>query len=317
MAQETKTEIQKMSKWKITGPAIFFIGIIAWQALQQPIVRYNLQKLDARMHSNPDVAGLMTFQLQVPLFFQEHTLSCEIAALRMALAAQGSHVSESDLITLLTFDSTLKTKGVWGDPDVGFVGNIDGRMPQTGYGVHWDPIAKLGSHFKRTEVVRNMTAQEAAAQLQSGNPVVVWGYLGKGGALSWRTPAGKEVKTTNGEHARVLTGFTGTIHDPVGFYVNDPKFGTMFWDTERLMENWGAFGHSGVVVYKNLRWVKTVHEETIWEISKDGTTRHKVAMDFWQFYFYAGGIATVSTVTEEVLSSYQLGADIMPETELE
>ncbi len=81
--------------------------------------------------------------LSVPLYYQKYSLSCEIASLRMALAYKGVLLPEDTLIADLEFDTKnpptrdQKTnRKIWGDPNKGFVGIINGKMPLTGYGVY-------------------------------------------------------------------------------------------------------------------------------------------------------------------------------------
>ena len=139
---------------------------------------------------------LLAQQVQVPVLFhrQEQALSCEVAALKMALGGQGIEQAESALRAQLPFDPTPKQAGVWGDPDRGFVGNIDGRMLVTGYGVHWEPIARLGAQFVHTFVIQNASATELAQQIAAGNPVIVWGNYGAPHVYTWQTPAGKSAR---------------------------------------------------------------------------------------------------------------------------
>src|SRR5947199_4586702 len=75
-------------------------------------------------------------------------LSVEFAALQMELGAFGAAVSEDDLLAILERDPTPRSvladgSVVWGDPDVGFVGSVDGTFGVDGYGVYEGPIAEL------------------------------------------------------------------------------------------------------------------------------------------------------------------------------
>ncbi|MFH1575890.1 MAG: Ig-like domain-containing protein, partial [Candidatus Nealsonbacteria bacterium] len=72
--------------------------------------------------------------------FQKYSLSCEVASLKMALSAKGINVSEDQIMTKIGYDPTPHENGVWGDPNVAFVGDIDGKICDTGYGVHWGPL---------------------------------------------------------------------------------------------------------------------------------------------------------------------------------
>jgi hypothetical protein len=92
-----------------------------------------------------DPRALATFNvnLDVPQIYQEKSLSCEAASLRMALKYKGVDASEDHLINLIGFDLTPKRGNVWGDPQFGFVGKINGRRMSTGYGVYWLPVLKV------------------------------------------------------------------------------------------------------------------------------------------------------------------------------
>lgn len=93
--------------------------------------------------------------LAVPLYLQQHPLSCEAASLRMALAYRKVDVAEDDLLSQIGVDPTPHTGNVWGDPYKAFVGNVNGKQMTTGYGVYWGPIARVAGNYRRaTEVLR-------------------------------------------------------------------------------------------------------------------------------------------------------------------
>src|SRR5438132_13920759 len=86
--------------------------------------------------------------LNVPWTHQAHNLSCEAAALKMALSYYGISADELSLIGYMTRDSRparFDTAGrliAWGDPAKGFVGNPDGHIERyTGHGVNNEPVA--------------------------------------------------------------------------------------------------------------------------------------------------------------------------------
>jgi len=190
-------------------------------------------------------------KLPVPYAHQEHSLSCEIACLKMALNYHGAQVNERELIKLLPFDATQKDKGIWGDPNQGFVGDIDGDMPVNGYGVYWEPIAQVGRHWRKTEILEAGSVQDLTANLLAKRPIVIWGYSGTGAArkMDWNTPSGKKVTAISGEHTRVVTGFAGDRQSPEVFFILDPYFGELVWSREELEKNWQSLGSHGVVVY--------------------------------------------------------------------
>src|ERR1700682_6369303 len=89
--------------------------------------------------------------LDIKLHLQQHNLTCEAAALTMALSYEGISVDEMTLIGYMTNDARpakLDVQGhllAWGDPAESFVGNPDGNIQRyTGYGVYFGPVAAGG-----------------------------------------------------------------------------------------------------------------------------------------------------------------------------
>lgn len=251
--------------------------------------------------------ALRLVKLDVPYHRQQYSLSCEIAALKMALGAVAVNVSENELIAKLPFDRTSKRFGIWGDPYNAFVGNIDGRMMITGYGVYWEPIARLGLNYRRTEVLNNAKLQDITKHLDEGRPVIVWGYYGAGNKVSWRTPSGRTIIATHGEHARVVVGYTGERDNPENFILYDPIYGELNWTWEELWNNWSALERGAVAVYPHPRWIKDWNDPTIWEVSSDGKTRHGIAMDWQRFLEYGGLPAGIVNVSKEDVEQFAVG----------
>lgn len=188
-------------------------------------------------------------QLQVLFHKQEHSLSCEAATLKMILNYHDIDVSESEVINKIPVDSTPRLGDVWGDPNIGFVGNIDGKMLVDGYGVYWGPLAIAASHWRGSKIVKNGLTSDLVEHVSAGRPIIVWGYLGRGQSATWKTPEGETVRAVNGEHTRIVYGFKGSPENPDGFFVMDPIYGPEYWEKSKFMRNWDAFGRMGVVVY--------------------------------------------------------------------
>ncbi len=163
--------------------------------------------------------------LRVPILRQQHALSCEAAALRMALATFGLQLPEDELLASLARDPTPRKvvdgNVQWGDPDVGFVGAWDGVFLQDGYGVYEKPIADLAMSlgYQAVRHGRNVDPGQLYAALREGYPSIVWmPYdLTVKGRGSWTTPAGKKIPYVVTEHAVVLAGI-----DVDGVYYADP-----------------------------------------------------------------------------------------------
>jgi uncharacterized protein YvpB len=201
----------------------------------------------------PAAARAQSVRLDVPLHRQEHALSCEAAALQMALGALGVEVSETELLSNLARDPTPRSvrpdgSVVWGDPDVGFVGSLDGTFALDGYGVYEAPIADLARRegFGGSTGLLGADPAELYATVRDGLPVVVWmPYAGQvRGRGAWTTPGGTEVDYVQTEHAVVLAGLTEQ-----GVVYADPYTGSLqpmgYADFESAM---AELGNRAVIV---------------------------------------------------------------------
>ncbi|MBU0964028.1 Ig-like domain-containing protein, partial [Patescibacteria group bacterium] len=170
----------------------------------------------------PFITELSVTNLAVPFHRQEHNLSCEIATLVMALIFRGINVSEATIIEAIGVDPTPKQDGVWGNPHIAFVGDIDGKQPSTGYGVYWQPIATAGQSYRESEWFTGWTITQLTNEIKNGNPVIVWGTAGSGTRIDWKTSDGGNVVAVNGEHTRIVTGFIGSADNPSKIITLDP-----------------------------------------------------------------------------------------------
>ncbi|MBI2626498.1 MAG: C39 family peptidase [Candidatus Nealsonbacteria bacterium] len=196
------------------------------------------------------VATSETNLVDAPLYWQESHLSCEAASLRMALAAKDIYVSEDDIMSKIGYDPTPRKNGVWGDPNKAFVGDINGKICDTGYGVYWDPVAKAAQNWRNAEAFSGWSLKDLIKEIQSGNPVIMWGTLPVETLhdCSWFTPEGKYIKGWREDHVRLIVGFLGDASSPSKIILNDPLAGKLYWSVDYFLTNWEAFGYSGVVI---------------------------------------------------------------------
>ncbi|MDP3764133.1 MAG: C39 family peptidase [bacterium] len=189
--------------------------------------------------------------LKVPFHKQEHSLSCEVATLKMALSFYNVAVTESELIRDLKFETTESRNefNIWADPDKGFVGNIDGKIPNGGYGVYEQPIIDLALQYRDAKKMENAQLVDVLKEVESGHPVIVWGSIGTGKDISWLTPEGKYIKAVHGEHTRVVIGFSGTPENPKYILLMDPIYGKVTMSKDRFLSNWGLLDNKAIVIY--------------------------------------------------------------------
>lgn len=187
-------------------------------------------------------------RLAVGTHLQEKPLSCEVAALKMALSYRGHGVSEDELLDRVGVDATPQQGGVWGDPYQAFVGNVYGKQMKDGYGVYWEPIGRVAREFTGAEVFEGWSTEQLMKQLAQDNPVLIWVYSRGGRPTSWMTPAGREVFAVSGEHVVTAVGFLGPVSDPTHVIVNDPLVGQVYWPRDVFEKKWRTFNGSGVVI---------------------------------------------------------------------
>lgn len=189
-----------------------------------------------------------TVKLAVPAYLQQRALSCELAALRMALAYRGVSVSEDQLLNQVGLDPTPHNGNVWGNPHQAFVGNVNGKQMADGYGVHWQPIAKVARMYTGAQDFEGWGIEQLTQALASGNPVVIWVYSSGGWPTSWNTPGGQNIYAVRDEHAVTAVGFVGPAQNPSSLIINDPLYGQVYWQRSLFDKKWGIFNRSGVVV---------------------------------------------------------------------
>ena len=197
--------------------------------------------------------------LDIKIHYQEHNLTCEAAALKMALAYEGINVDEMTLIGYMTRDprpAKFDSHGhlaTWGDPALGFVGNPDGNIQRyTGYGVYDQPVAYAALLAGANVVAAGgglygspIAPSEVYDAVLDGHPVVVWI------SNTYRTVSlkqytaydGSTVSYTLTEHAVTVVGVRA---DAV--LINDPWFG-QHWHTKAQFEAaYATFQQMAVIV---------------------------------------------------------------------
>ena len=197
--------------------------------------------------------------LPVKLDYQDHNLSCEAAALKMALAYEGIAIDEVTLMRFMSVDvrpAEFDARGrliSWGDPAKAYVGNVDGHIQRyTGYGVYQAPVARAairaGAHVVAagSGLYGSGIAPSAIYNaVLDGHPVVAWisntyrvvplsHYVAYDGATVWYTLT---------EHAVTVVGVR-----PGAVLINDPWFG-QGWHTKAQFESaYKTFNHMAVIV---------------------------------------------------------------------
>ena len=184
--------------------------------------------------------------LDIKIHYQEHNLTCEAAALKMALAYEGIDVDEMTLIGYMTRDAraaAFDSHGhlvAWGDPAQGFVGNPDGHIERyTGYGVYDQPVA-FAALLAGANVIdyggglygSPIAPSEVYDAVLDGHPVVAWisNTYRTVGLKQYTAYDGATVSYTLTEHAVTVIGVR-----PDAVLINDPWFG-QHWHSKSQFE---------------------------------------------------------------------------------
>lgn len=170
------------------------------------------------------------FTFGVPWYKQQEGFTCNIAAIRMALAYRGVYVSEGQIKSAI---------GTGGDPNVNWV---------AGYGVHWGPAASYIGNYRNVSVKSGWNVAALAQEVEKGNPVIVWWYN------RYSQPAGSFTLDSGatgytGMHSEVVRGFIGDSSNPTSLMTNDPWRGQLTYSQSSFVSTWGYLGYTAIVVY--------------------------------------------------------------------
>jgi uncharacterized protein YvpB len=174
----------------------------------------------------------------MPVFPQQHNLSCEYSATRAAVARWGGTLSEVDFINYI---------GTNPNPHLAFRGNINGSFGGTmDYGIYAEPLALyLNSRGYYTKLLTGDIA-EFKAEIVRGRPVVVWVPSGMSYSNVYKTSyEGLDFKLMPYEHAVTVYGY-----DENGIFVADPAFGSYdYYSWNSFIRAWGYLDKMAMSVW--------------------------------------------------------------------
>lgn len=211
--------------------------------------------------------------MDIPWHHQEHNLTCEAAALRMALAYYRLDTDELSLLARMTVDprpavfdarSRLRT---WGDPAQAFVGNPDGHIERyTGYGVYFQPVARAAAAMGVTVLEAGsglygdpVSPHDLYQALLEGHPAVAWISNTYHQVRLQRYVAydGEAVSYTLTEHAVTLVGVR-----PDAVLIDDPWFGRAWHPKAQFESAYATFVGMAVVVGPRYYRLPTVWKQS-------------------------------------------------------
>lgn len=191
--------------------------------------------------------------LDVPIISQKPELKngCEVTGLAMLLQYAGVHIDKMTLAEEIKKDKTPLTRNKlwkiegWGDPNVGFVGDITGKEP--GFCVYPGPMIDLMEKYLpgRSINLTNQKFESLLQRLNSKKPVVVWvtiHFKAPKKLKQWENN-GNIIEATFEEHAVVLVGY-----DENYCYINNPynKKKNQKIKKEKFKSVWEAMGSKAI-----------------------------------------------------------------------
>jgi uncharacterized protein YvpB len=186
--------------------------------------------------------------LDVPLLNQMDSPSlyngCEVTSLAMILQYNGLEVTKNQLAEEIVRTPLRYNSGEYGNPNNGFVGNMEDGP---GLGVYHGPISDLATNYSDHVIdLTNQSFDDLLKQVAEGHPV--WIITTSTFAPidefeTWQTPQG-EVEITYKMHSVVITGF-----DTDSIYINNP-YGekNQKLDRESFIQAWQQMGSQAIVV---------------------------------------------------------------------
>lgn len=150
---------------------------------------------------------------------------CEVTALSMVLNYYGYGVNKNQLADQLTYQPFRTDNNKYGNPHLGFVGNI--KSGRQAMGVFVEPIEALAAKIVTKEKIvtsqGDLSFDKILYQVAQGNPVWMLATVNlqvptAADFQSWATAEG-ELTVTPLIHAIVVTGFDESSQT---VYVNDP-----------------------------------------------------------------------------------------------
>jgi len=213
--------------WSLILIAVVLFGVIGFTITQgsdwidASFANRSSAKPTAKAQPQKKVNQVM---LDVPLINQMTAPSlyngCEVTSLAMMMNYDHINVTKNQLADHLTSVPITYDNGQHGNPNYGFVGDINGNDP--GLGVYHGPIYKVAK--TQTSHVKDLSGSSFDAvikQLEAGRPVwtiTTVAFAPVSSMDNWQTPQGS-VKVTYDVHSVVIVGFNRAKQK---IYINNP-----------------------------------------------------------------------------------------------
>jgi uncharacterized protein YvpB len=211
---------------------------------------YHMKTIPPKHSSVPSSnAAIETKKLNVPLYMQMSFPrlynGCEVTSLSMVLNYNGYHVTKNELAASIHTVPLHYQNGDYGNPNVGFVGDMqDGP----GLGVYHRPILELARKYagEKAEDLTGEPFSRILEQVALRRPVWVITtstFAPVNDFKSWKTPQGL-IHITFSMHSVVITGY-----DQKHIYINNPYgMKDQKVDREDFIKAWEQMGKQAIII---------------------------------------------------------------------
>jgi uncharacterized protein YvpB len=204
--------------------------------------------------------------LKIQSIKPQNTLGSSFASLQMALKKYEIDTSQQELLEQVSKAEPLEKKFlgdkiIWGNPNKGFVGDINGSLvgPKksqksqrfgTGWGVNNGPITELAQKFRPlSQEVDSADLLQVKKSLSEGFPVLIW-YVREDALqedLEITTPDEKKIIFSQTQVA-VLDGYFLDQNGETNYKLVDPDFGEFNLSEADFLKQWGKAFNDIVIV---------------------------------------------------------------------
>ena len=248
-------------RWRAGGLALIALLLLGACGGTSPYGRVSPPAPSALASPAPS-ATPTTRVLDIAIDYQDHPLSCEAAALKMALSKEGIETTEEALLAEMGRDdrpAVVDGNGRlvrWGNPNTSYVGDPDGKLTDyTGYGVYAGPVARAATAIGGTVLAwgtnlppdrgHGISPSTVYQALLEGHPVVAWisstyhdvqlsTYTAFDGSTVWYTLT---------DHAVTLIGVR-----PDAVLINDPWYGQAWHPKAQFESAFHTFEEMAVIL---------------------------------------------------------------------
>jgi len=261
----------KLSRWRLFSSCLILLALVT-------------SVIDVRPTWAAPVVPTTSQIENMPVFAQQHYLSCEYAATRAAVARWGIQISEAEFIKAIPTNA---------NPHLGFRGNIDSAWGgTTNYGIYPEPIARyLETRGFNTKLLW-AGIDSIKEEVSLGRPVVAW----ISGGLTYANPFTAQSE----DKSFLLMPFEHTVtiysYNEGGIYVADPGFGTYnYYSWSEFSRSWSYLGNMAI---------------SIWPTTQPSVSveRPGIAPEFYRYWLREAGLQLTGL---PLASAYQVKGKII------